>query len=59
MSDKFKDKYRIESARLQKWDYAWMAAYFITICNKNRLHFLGEIEHNAMKLSPQVVIADL
>ncbi len=41
--DKFKNKYRIPSARLQSWDYSANGAYFITICTKNRQHFLGEI----------------
>jgi len=43
MADKFQDKYRIPSARLQTWDYSSNAAYFITICTKNREHFFGEI----------------
>ena len=41
--DKFKNKYRIASARLQSWDYGDDGAYFITICTKNREHFFGEI----------------
>jgi len=43
MSDKYKNKYRISSARLQNWDYGNNGAYFITICTKNRKHFFGEI----------------
>jgi putative transposase len=43
MSEKFKHKYRISSARLQTWDYSSSAAYFITICTKNRTDFLGAI----------------
>ncbi len=39
----FKHQYRIESARLQNWDYRWNAAYFITICTLNKEHFFGEI----------------
>jgi len=41
--DKFRNKYRISSTRLQKWDYGWNASYFITICTKNREYFFGEI----------------
>ena len=41
--DKFKNKYRISSARLQSWDYSANGAYFITICTENREHFFGEI----------------
>ena len=51
MSDKFQNKYRIPSARLQNWDYGSNAAYFITICNKNRECFFGEILDNEMILS--------
>ncbi|MDA3906167.1 MAG: hypothetical protein PF484_08850 [Bacteroidales bacterium] len=48
---KFQNKYRIASARLQNWDYGSNAAYFITICSKNREHFFGEIENNEMALN--------
>jgi putative transposase len=56
---KFQNKYRIESIRLQNWDYRWNAAYFITICTKNREHYFGEIRDNKMQLSGAGVIADL
>ncbi len=39
----YKNKYRIETTRLQTWDYRWNAAYFITICTKHKEHFFGEI----------------
>lgn len=48
---KFKGKYRIESARLSTWDYGWNGVYFITICTKNREHYLGEIIAGKMQLS--------
>jgi hypothetical protein len=48
MSEKFQNKYRIPSARLQTWDYSWVGAYFITICIKDRLHYFGEIENGEM-----------
>ncbi len=51
MTDKFQNRYRIESTRLQNWDYRWAGAYFITICTKNREHFFGEIDNGEMKLS--------
>jgi hypothetical protein len=56
--DKFRNKYRIPSARLQPWDYRWAGAYFITICTANRIHYLGEIENRKMVLSPIGVLAD-
>jgi putative transposase len=51
MPDKFQNKYRIPSARLQTWNYGWNAAYFITICTQNREHFFGEIADREIKLS--------
>ncbi|WP_218599498.1 transposase [Polaribacter sp. NJDZ03] len=41
--DKFKNKYRVSSTRLQSWDYRNNGAYFITICTANRKHLFGEI----------------
>ncbi len=49
--EKFQDKYRIASARLQSWDYGSQAAYFVTICTKHRTHFFGEIIDNQMQLN--------
>ncbi|WP_396174147.1 transposase [Flavobacterium sp.] len=51
MPDKFQNKYRIPSARLQNWDYSSNGAYFITICTQNREHYFGEIKDAAMQLS--------
>ncbi len=47
MKDKFQNKYRIPSARLQNWDYGSNAPYFVTICTKNRVHYFGEIVYTA------------
>jgi len=41
--DKFLNKYRIPSTRLQTWDYGSQALYFITICTKDRENYFGEI----------------
>ena len=43
MSQLFNNKYRIPSARLQNWNYANEAMYFVTICTKNRENYFGEI----------------
>lgn len=51
MQNKFKNKYRIPSARLQTWDYSNNGAYFITICTQNRNHFFGKIIYQEMQLS--------
>jgi len=44
----FKNKYRIESARLKGYDYSLPGAYFITICTKNREYLFGEIADRQM-----------
>lgn len=51
MTDKFQNKYRIPSVRLQNWDYGADGAYFITICTHNRKHYFGEIINNEMELN--------
>ncbi len=43
MAERFQNKYRIASARLQSWDYSSEGMYFITICTKNRQCYFGEI----------------
>ncbi|MDE5424139.1 hypothetical protein L3073_18145 [Ancylomarina sp. DW003] len=51
MAEKFQNKYRISSARLQNWDYGNNAAYFVTICTQNREHYFGDITNGIMQLS--------
>jgi putative transposase len=51
MADKYKNKYRITSARLHGYDYGSNAAYFITICTQNRECFFGDINNNEMQLN--------
>ena len=55
--DKFKNKYRIPSARLPHWDYRQAGAYFITICTHNREHYFGEIKNGRMQWSGVGIIA--
>lgn len=57
MAEKFQNKYRIASARLQTWDYGWNAAYFVTICTKNKECFFGNIVDGNMHLSETGIIA--
>jgi putative transposase len=47
----YKNKYRIESARCQTWDYTSNGYYFITICTHNKQSFFGEIINAEIKLS--------
>lgn len=49
--NKYQNKYRIPSTRLQNWDYGAIGSYFVTICTQNRKHFFGEIVQNEMILN--------
>lgn len=48
---KFKNKYRIPSARLESWDYGANGAYFITICTDKMQHYFGEVLEREMQLN--------
>lgn len=54
--DKFQNKYRIPSARLQGWDYGENGAYFVTICTHNRECYFGDILEGKMILSEMGMI---
>ena len=58
LREKFKNKYRIESARMQNWDYGWRGHYFITICTRGRECYFGEIIEEHMVLSELGEIAE-
>ncbi len=58
MINKFKNKYRIPSARASFWNYGWNAAYFVTICTKNRVCWFGDVVNGVMELSPMGHIAN-
>lgn len=51
MCSLFRNRYRIESARLKGYDYCHDGAYFITICTKEMIHYFGEIKSGRMNLS--------
>lgn len=51
MQNKFQNKYRITSARLQTCDYGSNGAYFITICTQKRECYFGEIINGEMYLN--------
>ena len=59
MNDKFKNKYRTTSTRLQHWDYRWDGYYFITICTKDKEDYFGEIVNAEMRLSSIGIIANI
>lgn len=58
MTDKYLGKYRIESTRLQKWDYRWKGYYFVTINTGGRERYFGEIVNGKMNLSPLGLLAE-
>lgn len=47
----YKNKYRVQSARLLDWDYTWDGYYFVTICTKNRQMFFGNVVNEKMILN--------
>jgi len=51
MQNKYQNKYRIDSNRLQFWDYSSPGKYFITICIAGRDEILGSIKHKKNELS--------
>ena len=51
MTDKFRDKYRIPSARATWWDYNNDGLYFVTVCVTGKQNYFGEIVNNEMILS--------
>jgi REP element-mobilizing transposase RayT len=57
--EKYKGKYRGQTFRLQSWNYASKAYYFVTIKTKNREHFFGEIREGQMFLSEIGKIVEL
>ncbi len=57
MPVKFKNKYRMSSARLQSWNYGWNGFYFVTICTKNRKEYFGSISDGKMELTCTGVLA--
>jgi len=60
MSKLYYRKYRGGSCRLQSWNYAWSAAYFVTINTRHHRHFFGFIEEGEMCLSAlgQIVLEE-
>ena len=47
----YRNKYRIETARLPGYDYSFPGMYFVTICTKGMVCYFGEIINGEMKLN--------
>lgn len=43
--EKFRNLYRLDSARLRGYDYCKAGAYYVTIVTKKREHYFGEIKN--------------
>jgi len=55
---KFKDTYRAESTRLQKWDYSNPWWYYVTINTKDHQEYFGKVENAKMILNKLGKIAE-
>jgi len=47
----YKNKFKIDSARLKDWDYSTPWWYYVTICTKNMRCWFGEINKGRMILN--------
>jgi len=57
MDDRFADRYKIESSKLNNWDYSTPGKYFITICAHNKGNFFGKVENNRIRLKEIGLVA--
>lgn len=55
---KFRNKYRIPTARADWWNYSNVGSYFVTICTANREHFFGDVKDGIMVLSELGKVAE-
>ena len=47
----YKGKYRIESTRLEGWDYSRNGCYFVTVCTQNNECLFGDVPDGIMQLT--------
>lgn len=47
----YRGRFRVQSARLPGWDYTSNGYYFVTICTRDRVPFLGEVLGSSVRLS--------
>lgn len=55
---RFKNKFRIESARLKDWDYSSPWWYYVTINSKDHVEYFGKIETGKMVLNELGIIVE-
>jgi len=58
MNNRFADKFKTSSARLQNFDYSSSGNYFITICTLNHNNFFGKINNSKMELNQKGIITN-
>ncbi len=58
---RFRDRYRVDSARLSGWDYRWAGWYFVTVCTQHKIRWFGRVVDGEMRLSKagQIVAEEL
>ena len=54
----FQKQYRVETARLARWDYSNAGWYFVTICIKGKKNTLGSVTDGRIVLSHAGTIAE-
>jgi len=54
----YREKYRVESARLKGWDYQARGWYFVTLCAQNHACIFGEVVDGEVRLSRVGLVAD-
>lgn len=57
MAEKFHDKYRVQSTRLEGFDYRNEGLYFVTICTADREKYFGECTNDEMHLNDTGIVA--
>ena len=55
---KYKNQYRVESARLREWEYSNPWWYYVTINAKNHVEYFGRVVKNMMKLNEVGKVAE-
>ncbi len=55
--ERFRNIYKIDSIRMQNWNYSWQGSYFVTINTKDKECYFGNIENEKMILNEIGVIA--
>jgi len=58
MTEKFRNRYRTQTSRLEGYDYTRNGAYFITVCTRNKIPCFGAICDGEMILSETGIIVN-